>query len=180
MKSLLLIAACTSLCAVSAVANAADGGIYLGAGVGRGRIEDNKLAFDSKGTAQKAFGGYRFGGLPLIDVAVELGYVSFGKPAQTTSLGQNIEYKLRGATAAGLLIVPVGPIDLFGKAGAIRVSSERTIDGTPTNRAGTNGLFGAGIGFRVWKLGVRAEYEYFDVKNVDRTEMVSVSALFQF
>ena len=168
------------LCAVPLLASGADSGIYLGAGIGRGRIEDNKLAFDSKDTAYKGFAGYRFGGLPLFDVAVELGYTNFGHPAQTTSLGQNVEYKLRGATAAGLLIVPFGPIDLFGKAGGVRLSSEKIIDGTATSKSGSNALFGAGVGLRLGKLGLRAEYEYFDVKGVDRTEMLSVSAIFQF
>jgi hypothetical protein len=176
MKAMLLA---LTLAAMPIAASAADGGIYLGAGVGRGRIQDGAVGFDSKGTAYKGFLGYRFGGLPLIDVAAEAGYTDFGHPAQTTT-SANVEYKLHGATAAGLLILPLGPIDLFGKAGAIRLSSERTVGVTTTSKTSTNGLFGAGIGFRLWKLGVRAEYEYFDVKGVDRTEMVSVSAVFQF
>jgi outer membrane immunogenic protein len=177
MKATTLLA--LALAALPVLAGAADGGIYLGAGAGRGRIQNESVGFDSKGTAYKGFVGYRFGGLPLIDVALEAGYTDFGHPAHTTPLG-SVEYKLRGATAAGLLILPLGPIDLFGKAGAIRLSSEKTIGGTTTSKTSTNGLYGAGIGFRLWKLGMRAEYEYFDVKGVERAAMASVSAVFQF
>jgi hypothetical protein len=175
------------LFAAPILAAAADGGVYLGAGVGRGRIQDETVdpasattvTFDSKDTAYKGFVGYRFGGLPLIDVALELGYTDFGNPAQT-SLGQRLEYKLRGGTAAGLLIFPIGPIDLIGKAGAVRWSAEKNIGGTASSRTGTNAFGGVGVGMRVWRLGLRAEYEYFDVKYVKRAEMVSVSAIFQF
>ena len=40
----------------------------------------------------------------------------FGNPSQVVA-GQNIQFKLSGASIAGLLIVPLGPVDLFGKAG---------------------------------------------------------------
>ena len=33
--------------------------------------------------------------------------------------GQNMQFKLHGYNAAGLLIFPLGPIDLYGKAGVI-------------------------------------------------------------
>lgn len=178
MKPFALLAA--ALCAVPLLASAADGGIYIGAGAGSGHIEQNDIGFDAKGSAYKGFLGYRFGGLPLIDVAVEVGYTDFGHPAETTSSGQRVEYSLSGATAAGLIIVPIGPIDLFGKVGGVRWSSDRTINGTLTNRSGTTALVGAGVGLRVWRLGVRVEYEYFDVKNIDRADMLSVSAIFQF
>jgi hypothetical protein len=180
MRRLIAAALAAALCAVPLFASGADGGIYIGAGAGRGHIEENAVGFDSNGTAYKGFIGYRLGALPIVDLAVELGYTDFGHPAQDTSLGQRVEYKLRGASAAGLLILPIGPIDLFAKAGGVRWSSERTINGTASNRNGTTALVGAGIGLRVWRIGLRAEYEYFDVKNIDRADMLSVSAIFQF
>ena len=177
MKAHSLLAA--ALCALPLLAGAADGGIYLGAGAGRGHIEDNPRSFDSTDTAYKGFVGYRFGGLPLIDLAAEIGYVNFGHPAQAVA-GQTFEYQLRGGTAAGLVIIPVGPIDLIGKVGAIRWTLERNAGSTPSSHTSTSAFGGAGIGFRLWKLGLRAEYEYFDIKGVDRASLLSVSALFQF
>jgi hypothetical protein len=163
------------------------GGIYIGAGLGKGTIRDepadpsgtSTFRFDSKDTSYKAFLGYRFSWLPIFDLAAEAAYTDFGNPAQTT-LGQNVEYKLHGGSVAGLLILPLGPIDLFGKAGAMEWKSEKNIGGTVSSKSGTNAVYGAGIGVKVWKIGLRAEYERFDVKAVDRAEMVSVSAVFQF
>lgn len=176
-----------ALLAAPLVAGAADSGIYIGAGVGQGHIRDQTadpagggtISFDAKEHAYKGFVGYRFGALPIFDVALEAGYTKFGNAAQT-SLGQDINYKLHGATGAALLIFPLGPIDLIGKAGAIRWSVDKSIGGTDTSKTGTAGFVGAGVGMRVWKLGLRAEYEYFDVKNIHGAEMVSVSAILQF
>lgn len=168
-------------------AHAADSGIYVGAGVGKGWIRDDVtdpgsgtlVHFDSKDWAYKAFLGYRFTWLPIIDLAAEAAYTDFGNPAQT-ALGQRIGYKLHGASASGLLILPVGPLDIFGKAGAMSWSSEKNVGGTLTSNSGTNAVYGAGVGFRIWRLGMRAEYEYFDLKAIRHTEMLSVSAVFQF
>lgn len=160
-------------------AGAAGSGLYIGAGAGRGSIKDNSIDFDSNDTAYKAFVGYRFTMIPLLDFAAEGGYIDFGKPSRS-SAGQNLQYKLNGWNAAGLVIFPLGPLDFFGKAGALSWSSEKTVAGTTSSKSGSNAFYGAGVGFKIWKLRVRAEYERFDVRDIDRAEMVSVSAVFQF
>jgi hypothetical protein len=78
------------------------------------------------------------------------------------------------------LIFPLGPVDLYGKAGVIEWKSDRSVAGTTSSSSGTDAFYGAGIGFYVWKIGFRAEYERFQIKDVDRVDMVSLSALFQF
>src|SRR4029077_14801020 len=95
-------------------------GLYLGGGIGQSTIKDNTStgSFDSEDPAFKAFVGYRFNMIPIIDLAVEGGYTDFGKPSQSVN-GQNMQFKLHGYNAAGLLIFPLGPIDLYGKAGVI-------------------------------------------------------------
>jgi hypothetical protein len=168
-------------------AAASDSGLYIGAGVGQANLKASpqnpngggNLDFDATGTASKAFLGYRFAMIPLIDIAAEAAYNDFGKPSKTIN-GQNVQYKVTGASGAGLLIFPLGPIDLFGKAGVMSWSSSTNIGGTTSSKSGTNGLYGVGVGFRIWKIGVRAEYEYFQVKDIDRAQMVTVSGVFQF
>jgi hypothetical protein len=174
-----------ALLLVPAIA-AAEGGIYLGAGVGQGRIRDEPtvpgigtFSVDAKHSAYKGFVGYRFAGIPLIDLAAEAAYTDFGSPTQTQS-GQSFEYKLHGPSAAGLVILPLGPLDLFGKWGVMSWNLDRTVNGAQTTNRGTSPVYGAGVGFQVWKVGVRAEYEYFAVKNIDSAQMMSVSVLFQF
>ena len=162
-------------------AGAADG-LYLGGGIGLASVKDevDTETLDSDDTAYKAFVGWRFDAVRFIDLAVEAAYTEFGKPSQVVA-GQDIQFNLRGASIAGLLLVPLGPIDLFGKAGLMSWRAELTRNGAATSsRSGSDPFYGAGVGLRVWKIGVRAEYERFQIKDVDRVELLSVSALIQF
>ncbi|HJY76352.1 MAG TPA: outer membrane beta-barrel protein [Burkholderiales bacterium] len=168
-------------------ASAADSGFYLGIGAGQGKIRDDPASpsgigtvnFDAEDTSYKLFAGYRLGALPFLDFAFEGGYMDFGKPSQTFS-GQRVEYKLHGFDAAGLAIFPLGPIDLYGKLGALSWSSDKTIGGSTASKTGSNAFYGVGVGLRLGALGLRAEYERFDIGDLDRVEMYSLNALIQF
>jgi hypothetical protein len=156
-------------------------GLYLGGGIGAATVRDDTSAgaFDADHAAYKAFVGYRFGMLPIVDLAVEGGYTDFGRPSQGIN-GQDVRFKLHGASAAGLLIFPLGPFDLYGKGGLYSWKSSTDVGGASSSRSGTDPFYGVGAGFYVWKIGIRAEYERYQVKDVDRVQMFSVNALFQF
>jgi opacity protein-like surface antigen len=160
--------------------HAADG-LYIGAGIGQAGVKDNinTGSFDANDAAYKAFVGWRFNVIKLLDLAIEGAYTDFGKPSQTVG-AQRVETKLHGPSLAGLAILPLGPIDLYGKAGAINWSADTTIGGSTTSKSGTDTFYGLGVGFYIWKLGFRAEYERFQIKDVDRVDLFSLSALFQF
>src|SRR5688572_1669531 len=160
--------------------HAADG-FYIGAGIGVATVrgEINTETLDTDDASYKAFIGYRFDAIPVIDLAVEAAYTDFGRPTQTLS-GQDTRLKLTGPSVAGLLIFPLGPIDLYGKGGWISWKSEASSGGSTSSASGTDTFYGAGLGFYLWKIGIRAEYERFQIKDIDRVEMVSLSALFQF
>ena len=163
-------------------AHAADGP-YVGGGIGVATFKDNLDTggtFDADDAAYRVFAGWRFDLIPLIDVAVEAAYTDFGRPSQNVPPSGDARLKLQGASAAGLLIFPLGPLDLYGKAGVIESRLERTVGGATAKSSGTSGFYGAGIGFYVWKLGIRAEYERYQIKDVDRVHVLSVNALFQF
>lgn len=176
MLTLVLAGALSSgLCVSQAYAAS---GLYLGAGLGQSSVKDNTSAgtLDATDTAYKAFVGYRFNIIPIIDLAVEGGYTDFGKPSQTFA-GQNVEFKLHGPNAAGLLIFPLGPFDLYGKVGMLHWTADVS-GGSSTN--GTDPYYGLGVGFYLWKIGIRAEAEQYKIKDVDRVQMYSINALFQF
>ena len=160
--------------------HAADG-LYIGAGIGLATVKDevNTETLDSDDASYKAFVGWRFDVIPVIDLALEAAYTDFGRPSQTLS-GQNVQFKLTGASLAGLLIFPLGPIDFYGKAGLMSWRSELDNGASTSSRSGTDPFYGAGVGFYIWKIGIRAEYERFQIKDVDRVDMLSLSALFQF
>ena len=111
--------------------HAADG-LYLGAGIGAASFKDDLesgITFDEEDAAYKAFIGWRFDAVPVIDLAVEVAYTDFGKPSQGVN-AQQFEIKLRGPSIAGLLILPLGPLDLYAKAGVIDYELDRTSAGT--------------------------------------------------
>ena len=58
--------------------------------------------------------------------------------------------------------------------------SERSNGASMSSQSGSDAFYGAGIGFYLWKVGIRAEYERFQIKDVDRLQMLSVNVLFQF
>jgi OOP family OmpA-OmpF porin len=86
-----------------------------------------------------------------------------------------VSFKLHGYDAAGLLIFPIGPIDLYGKVGML----SWTASGGGTS-SGTDPFYGVGAGFNIWKIGIRAEYERYQIKDTDKVQMYSLSALFMF
>jgi OmpA-like transmembrane domain len=159
----------------------AAGGLYLGAGLGQATIKDDTGSgnFDANDAAYKAFVGYRFNLLPIFDLAAEGGYTDFGKPSQDVG-GQRVQFKLHGVDAAGLLIFPLGPLDFYGKVGVLSWSFDANAAGTSSSKTGTDPFYGVGVGFNIWKIGIRAEFEQYKIKDVDRVQMYSLSALFQF
>ena len=179
IKRVVLIGAMLGV--VSAFQARAADGLYLGAGVGQSSVKDDTGSgtFDSTATGYKAFLGYRFNKIPIIDLAAEAGYVDFGKPSQTVG-AQNAEFKLHGGYLAGLLIFPIGPFDIYGKGGALSWKTESTISSINNSRSGTDGFYGVGAAFYFWKIGLRAEWERYQIKEIDRVDMLSFSALFQF
>lgn len=176
----LRIVLATLITAFSATPQAADG-LYLGAGIGLATFKDQvgTETVEADDAAFRGFIGWRFDGVPLIDLAVEAAYTDFGRPSQTMA-GQNVQFKLTGPSLAGLLILPLGPVDLYAKGGVLSWQSERSAAGLTASQSGTDAFYGAGVGFYLWKVGIRAEYERFQIKDVDRLEMLSVNVLFQF
>jgi len=180
-RKVFIVGAAALLAGLCSLPAGATGGLYLGGGVGTAAVKEDTSAgtLDADNAGYKAFVGYRFDQVPIVDLAVEGGYANFGEPSQTVG-GQELKLKLHGAYAAGLLIFPIGPVDLYGKGGAYNWKSELSVGGSTSSRSGTDPFYGVGAGFYVWKIGIRAEYERYQVKDVDRVEMFSINALFQF
>lgn len=176
----LALASLTAL-AIAPAAKAADGGFYLGGGSGTATLESSFPAGDYKkdSTMWRAFAGYRFGWLPILDVAVEGGYRDFGK-SSTSIGGNNTEVKMTGWDGAGLVILPILPVDLYAKVGLLNYSLDKNYGGAASNASGTRTFYGAGVGFRVWRVNVRAEYERFDVPELKRSDAYSINAYFRF
>src|SRR5512143_3620561 len=80
-----------------------ESGLYLGGSLGSAGfdVKDGSVSYRDNDTAFKVFGGYNFGIIPLINLAIEGSYVDFGT-AKGTVLGRNVETSVTGWDLFGL------------------------------------------------------------------------------
>jgi hypothetical protein len=172
MRKLILL---TGLLAASAGANAADNGIYIGVGVGQANVQvDDVIAgsdFDGDDLGYKVIAGVR----PLDWLGFEANYVNFGEPEDTVA-GTKITTEGYGIAGYGVGFLALGPVDVFAKVGG--VSWDTKIDRSDLD--GTDLAYGVGVQFRLLSLGVRAEYERFDIEDFDDANLLSVSVTYTF
>lgn len=178
------LALATALAATVSPAQAADGGLYAGLGMGRMTTTDylppaRLDLFDETANQWRIFGGYRTGIVPILDFAAEVGYRNVGAASATIN-GNTGEYKTKGLDAAVLAIFPFLGADLFGKVGVMQYDLDRTVNGTRTSFDGTAPLYGVGVGFRVWRVGIRLEYERAEVDELKMLTGATASVQFRF
>jgi len=156
------------------------GGVYLGGGVGTAYIEDSSgnpsgNSFDESSTAYRLFGGYRFDAIPLVSLSGELGYRDLGSPS-----AGGLEYGISGFDYSALAGIGLGPVEVYARVGAIQYQLEKTSTGVTTDFDGTAPLYGIGASFKLFGLGVRAEYETMDVDELEKSDAVWVSVFYEF
>jgi OOP family OmpA-OmpF porin len=182
MKIQSIACAAALIALASFPSHAVDNGIYLGAGVGQSGVEfdddfeGTNLDFDASATSYKVIAGWRF-----IDwLSVELNYVDLGT-ADDRVQGQKIETDIDGVSLSALGFLPIGPVDLFARVGAIDWSADLSVPGIGSGSDdGTDFTYGVGAQFRVWSLSLRAEYEVFDISDADTVDMISASVTWTF
>jgi OOP family OmpA-OmpF porin len=121
--------------------------------------------------------GYKLivGVRPLDWLGFEGNYVNFGEPDDTVA-GTKIQTEGYGIAGYAVGFLGLGPVDVFGKAGV--VSWDTKIDRDDFD--GTDLAYGVGVQFRLLSLGVRAEYEIFDIDDLDNANMLSVGVTYTF
>jgi OOP family OmpA-OmpF porin len=183
MRKSTLLAATAALGLLAAPAFAADNGVYLGASVGQSGVsfddsfagEDIELDVDSTGF--KAIVGWRF----LDWLSVEANYVDLGSGDDRIE-GIKFETDVNGISLSAVGFLPVGPVDLFARVGAVNWNADITAPefDLESSDDGTDLTYGVGAQFRVWSLGLRAEYERFDISDADTVDMVSLGVTWTF
>lgn len=145
-----------------------DSGLYLGASLGSAGLDvsGGGVSYDDNDMAYKIFGGYNFGLVPLVNVAIEGSYVDFGT-AEGNVPGGSAETSVTGLDAFGLVGVNMGPVSLFGKVGAIYWDGEASALGQTADDSGTDPAYGVGLQFQLLSIAIRAEYEIFALDEVD-------------
>jgi outer membrane protein OmpA-like peptidoglycan-associated protein len=180
------------------VAFAAEEGPFIGAGVGQStakasvhRLPGNNLDYDENANAYKGYVGYNF----TRWLGIEGGYVDLGdtdkKFVVSTPVlnGAKVKVSANGWQGFGVVYLPIGPIDIFGKVGGIasNVDVKLSTGGfgqSPQHdtESESRGMFAYGGG-AAWNFGhwaIRAEYEGYDVSKLDDLYVVSASLQYTF
>jgi len=171
------------------VANAADGGFYIGGSVGQATLElppDPDFDFNEDDTAWKLLAGYNWD-LGTFDIGVEAGYVYLGEPGIGDSTA-SLQFEIGGFNAFGIAGFEIGPFDLYAKAGFIAWDVEAKIGGDEVppefqfsdTETGTDFGYGIGAQWNLGKLGIRAEYEGYDIPDTDTVYMLSLGLVYRF
>jgi OOP family OmpA-OmpF porin len=164
----------TALLLASTAAMAADNGIYLGASLGDANVDIDQgvVQVDESDTGFKIIAGIR----PLDWFGVEANYVNFGEPEN----GQ-LSAEADAITGFGVFFLPLGPVDVFAKGGVVSYDTNIKFQGRDIFRDdGTDFAYGVGVQFRLLSLGVRAEYEKFEIDNIDDANMLSIGVTYTF
>ena len=152
-------------------------GLYAGAGIVRGKMEDTfHTNFNLSNTSWKIYAGFRPLGFPL---GVDVDYVDLGSKDATTYYGPaNASAKAFAAYAVGYLPIPVPDIDVYGKAGLARWQFDGSLPNQGLFRISDNGTdFAWGVGGQVHfleRFAVRIEYEHFNVREADDVQLYSL------
>jgi hypothetical protein len=163
MKKCTVVILILAILSIAGVANAGNKtGPFIGGSFGYATTDVSKGAydFDDDDRGFKVFGGYNFGVIPLLDIAVEGSYVDFG---EASSSGRKVD--VTGLDLFGLAALNLGPIGMFGKVGQIWWNRDSNIGAL--DDSGIDMAYGIGARFQIKSFGIRAEYEYFDIDGSD-------------
>ena len=169
------------------VANAVEPGFYLGASGGQSNFDldandfgydgpNRNLNFNDDDTGWKAYLGYNF--LPWL--GVEAGYIDFGGMEKTIN-GERNHLEFDGWQGFLVGTLPLGPVDLFAKAGAIDLKSELNTANLGTNQErDTKFAYGVGAAYNIGHWGLRVEAEGYDDNEVDDFYFISAGVTYHF
>lgn len=161
--------------AIAPLAQAADNGIYIGAGYVQSDygLDDPDLAgFDDEDSGFKLIAGWR----PIDNFGVEVNYIDHGDalvPPDTRLGAETIS-----GFAVGYIALPV--VDLFAKAGATSWKVDAVTGGADIDEDDLDFAWGVGIQARIWSLGARLEYEQFPIVDDEKLDTISLSFTYTF
>lgn len=178
-KTFLIFLAAAALVAAQP-AFAVDGGFYLGGSLGGATTKlkgsdfnQSDFEFDENDFAWKIYGGYHF----LQFFAVEAAYRDLGSPSTNLPVGST-KVDQTAFDVSGLVGLPLGPLFVFGKLGAVFWDADVSVDDIKASDDGTDVSAGLGASLDITRIRLRGEVEYFDIG--DHTLMYTVGAAWLF
>jgi hypothetical protein len=161
-----------ALAAIAPQAAAADNGFYLGAGITTSKFDVGNASDSLDDNSYKLIAGFR----PLNWLALEANYIDLGSESDPgTSLDA------QAITVSGLFIAEFAVIDLYARLGMANWKLDAEFNNLNASEDGWEPTYGVGIGAHFGSLGVRAEYEQFQVSDFDfDVNTVSLSFTYTF
>ena len=171
-------------------------GPYVGGGYGRFNLHVHNFSdvgqaadtiADSNDNAWKLFAGWRLN--PY--VALEAAYINLGNPGEKfVATGANGTYNVKVTGFAPTVIgtLPLGPVEIFAKAGYYFYDVKLNVNvqslgsaGVESSHSRSDFLYGAGAGFTfIEHLHVRGEYERIDISNYKNSDALWLTAAWRF
>ena len=160
-------------------------GFYVGGGFGDfstkidelDDIDDVGIDLDEDEDATKIFAGWRFNQF----VAAQADYYDFGD--SRTALGLlPVTSEASGIAPSVMGTLPIGPVELFARAGIIFYDLEVNLDrNNVIDDTGNDPVYSVGVGVTlVEHLNLKAEYEAIDIDAFDEAEAFWLSASWRF
>jgi OOP family OmpA-OmpF porin len=184
-KSMTTLAA--AIAAALPLAAYAEGGFYVGAGLGLGTYESSDFV-DCFGTCETfsdsdlAWGLYA-GWQVSKAVGVELGYWDWGE-GEDTVYGDKVTVEPSMFTVMAVGTVPIAEsFSLFGKAGVAFLSIDSSVDGGEGGSGSSDSedlALGGGVQWNTGNFGVRGEALWVDAEDADKSMMFTISGLYRF
>lgn len=179
-----LLAAITTFLA-GVCAQAADSGLYLGAGLTEGRAGNvYNLDLSCGGcpswrldaTSWETLLGWR----PIRPFAVEVKYESLGSSAVRLSHGDAfLDANAAGAYAMGFIPLPLMLLDFYGKVGLLRSELDgRSYTFAPRSDTRVEFAWGAGVQAHFRRFGARLEYERFNIPQATHAHVYSLATIY--
>jgi OmpA-OmpF porin, OOP family len=173
----------TAILVLGACTMTAHAGLFAGASIGNSSVtqKDAGVDFSGNDTGSKIFAGFTF----FKFFGVEASYTDLGTPKDEISTGTDAKLDTTGWDAYAVGILPLGKhFELFAKAGIIVWDAKATYEGVINGESKENGndpAYGGGLAIIFMKhFAVRAEYERFDISDLDKVDLVSAGAEFRF
>ena len=165
---------------VSSYGLKAQEGLYFGGSAGPSFVntkisdvnwEDVKI--DGNDLSYKVYAGYMF---PAF-LALEGGYRNLGKISNDISEANSSGWDLNAKAN-----LSIGPLQLFGKAGAffnnVKVSFQDPLH-PDINENNTKFMFGFGAGLNIERLGLRAEWESLELSKDNKVSMLTAGITYR-
>jgi OOP family OmpA-OmpF porin len=165
-------------------------GLYLGAGVGDfssavdeinsfDSVDDVGIDFSDGDNAMKVFGGWRFNRF----FALQADWVDFGASSGfvATSVSPGTS-DVQGLAPSVVGTLPVGPIELFARAGVMFYEIDLNLTGGRViDESGEDPVWAVGVGLDIRdRLNLRLEYEEIDIEELDEADALWLTAAWKF